>query len=104
MLQIFIAEKNRFIFSIHPDIGEIETAYKIVTAKTDKEVEKFSARKFYKLSFWERLKFFGIALHPKIGQQYSIIPLQNGKYKIKKQPKCKTYKIRFWKFEIYVNL
>lgn len=104
MLQIFIAEENRFIYSIHPDIGEIETVYKIIAAKTKQEAEKCIARKFYKLTFWERLKFFGIALQPRQGQHYKIIPLENGKYDIRKKTKHKIYKIHFGKIEIYVIL
>lgn len=83
MKSVFIIKEEQIFEYSHwtEHIGHFVNKIKVVSSK--KEKVEYQKQGFYKLSFWQRLKFFGLSLLPKERQQYEIIPLKRG-YDIRK--------------------
>lgn len=81
MKSVFIVKEEQIFYSSHYTIstGHFINKIKVVSNKGEKK----ELQNAYKLSLWERFKFFGVFLLPKERQRYDIIPLKKG-YDIRK--------------------
>lgn len=83
MKSVFIIKEEQIFEYSHwtEHTGHFVNKIKVVSSK--KEKVEYQKQGFYKLSLWERFKFFGFSLLPKERQRYDIIPLKKG-YDIRK--------------------
>lgn len=81
MRSVFIVKEEQvFEYSHWTEFtGHFVNKIKVVSNKGEKK----ELQNAYKLSLWERFKFFGVSLLPKERQRYDIIPLKKG-YDIRK--------------------
>lgn len=80
-MAVFIISEEQIFYSSHETIKTGHYVYKVKIIKNKKEEKELNNA--YKLSLWERLKFFGFSLRPKERQHYDIVPLKKG-YGIRK--------------------
>lgn len=77
MKSVFIIQEEQIFecsrFTEHT--GHFVNKIKVTSDKTEKQ--EYQKQNFYKLSLWEKFKFFGITLLPKKGKRYEIIRINN---------------------------
>lgn len=81
-MAVFIVREEQVFYSSHETMKTGHYVYKVKIIKNKKEEKGLNNA--YKLSFWERLRFFGFSLRPKERQRYDIVPLKKG-YGIRKR-------------------
>lgn len=82
---VFIVREEQVFEYSHWEEHTGHFVNKIKVVYSRKEKQELAKQGAYKLSFWQRLKFFGLGMKPKERAYYDIIPLDNGGYKIRER-------------------